>query len=100
MKTEAFEYEVKKQLGNSCSVHGLLARCKNYPLSKAMVDHDHDRIKSRRGGKVGDEVDRKLFEGERDTGLDREQRRCNGVSVGLVLLADGTTRDEVLYKGG
>ena len=67
MKTEAFEYEVKKQLGNSCSVNGLLARCKNYPLCKAMVDHDHDRIKSRRGREAGDEVNRELFKGERDS---------------------------------
>ena len=72
MKTEAFEYKVKKQLSNSCSINGLLARCKNYPLSKAMVDHDHDRIKSRGRREVGDEVDGELFEGERDTGLDRE----------------------------
>ena len=72
MKTEAFEYEVKKQLGNSCSINGLLARCKNYPLSKAMVDHDHDRIKSSRRREVGDEVNRELFKGERDSGFDRE----------------------------
>ena len=72
MKTEVFEYEVKKQLSNSCSVNGLLARCKNYPLCKAMVDHDHDRIKSRRRREVGDEVNRELLKGERDIGLDRE----------------------------
>ena len=72
MKTEAFEYEVKKQLGNPCSVNGFLTRCKNYPLSKAMVDHDHDRIKSRRGREVGDEVNRELFKGERDSGFYRE----------------------------
>ena len=72
MKTEAFEYEVKKQLGNSCSINSFLARCENYPLCKAMVDHDHDRIKSCRGGEVGDEIDRELFKGERDGGLDRE----------------------------
>ena len=72
MKTEMFEYEVKKQLGDSCSVNGLLARCKNYPLSKAMVDHDHDRIKSQGRGKIGDEVNRELFEGERDSGFDQE----------------------------
>ena len=72
MKTEALEYVVKKQLGNPSSVNGLLARCKNYPLSKAMVDHDHDRIKTRRGGEVGDEVNRELFKGERDGGLDQE----------------------------
>ena len=98
MKTEAFEYEVKKQLGNSCSINGLLARCKNYPLSKAMVDHDHDRIKSRRRREVGDEVNRELFKGERDSGLDREQRGHDGVSIGLVLLANGTTSDKVFHK--
>ena len=100
MKTEVFEYEVKKQLGNSCSINGLLARCKNYPLCKAMVDHDHDRIKSRRRREVGDEVNRELFKGERDIGLDRELRRYHRVSVGLVLLADGAASDEVLHKGG
>ena len=65
-----------------------------------MVDHDHDRIKSRRGREVGDEVNRELLKGERDSGLDWEQRRHNGMSVGRVLLADGTTSDEVLHKGG
>ena len=100
MKTEAFEYGVEKQLGNSCSVNGLLARCKNYSLSKAMVNHDHNRIKSRGGREGGDEVNGELFKGERDSGLDREERRYDGVSVGLVLLADGTTSDEVFYKGG
>ena len=72
MKTEAFEYEVKKQLGDSCCVNGLLARCKNYPLCKAMIDHDHDRIKSHGRRKVGDEVNRELLKGERYNGLDRE----------------------------
>ena len=72
MKTEAFEYKVKKQLGDSCSINSLLAGCKDYPLSKAMVDHDHDRIKACRGRKVRDEVDRELFKGERDSGFDRE----------------------------
>ena len=58
VKTEAFEYEVKKQLGNSCGVNGLLARCKNYPLHKAMVDHNHDRIKPCRRREVSDEINR------------------------------------------
>ena len=75
VKTKAFEYEIKKQLGNSSGVNGLLARCENYPLSKTMVDHDHDRIKPRRGGEVGDEVNGELFKGEGDSRLDREQRR-------------------------
>ena len=72
MKTKVFEYKVKKQLGNSCSVNGLVARCKNYPLHKAMVDHNHDRIKSCRRREIGDEVNRQLFKGECDIGLDWE----------------------------
>ena len=100
MKTKAFEYKVKKQLGNSCSVNGLLARCKNYPLCKAMVDHDHDRIKSRRRREIGDEVNEELFKGKSDIRLDWEQRRDNRVHVSLVLLTDGAPGNKVLYEGG
>ena len=100
MKTKAFEYKVKKQLCDSYGVNGFLARCKNYPLHKAMVDHDHDRIKSCRRGEIGDEVNRELFEGKSNSGLDQEQRGHNGVRVGLVLLADGTTGDKMLHEGG
>ena len=100
VKTEAFEYEVKKQLGDSCCINGLLARCKNYPLRKAMVDHDHDRIKSRGRREVGDEVNRELLKGESDSGFDREERGYNGVRIGFVLLADGTASDKVFDKGG
>ena len=56
MKTKVFEYKVKKQLGNSCGVNGFLARCNNHPLHKAMVNHNHDRIKSPRRREIGDEV--------------------------------------------
>ena len=100
MKTEAFEYEVKKQLGDSCCVNGLLARCKNYPLRKAMVDHDQDRIKPRGRREVGDEVNGELLKGESDSGYDREERGYNGVCNGFVLLADGTASDKVFDKGG
>ena len=100
MKTKAFEYEVKKQLGDSCGVNGLLARCKNYPLHKAMVDHDHDRIKAPRRRKISDEVNGELLEGESDSGLDREQRGHNRVHVGLVLLADGAAGNKVFHEGG
>ena len=100
MKTKTFEYEVKKQLGNSCGVSGLMARCKNYPLHKAMVNHDHDRIKPRRRREVGDEVNGQLFKREGDNGFDREQRWYNRVCVGFVLLADGAAGDKVLHEGG
>ena len=46
MKAKAFEYIVKKELSNPGCINGFAARSKNYPLCKAMVDHDQDRIKS------------------------------------------------------
>ena len=100
MKTKVFEYEVTKQLGDSCSVNGFQARCKNYPLCKAMVDHDHDRIKAHRRREISDEVNGELFKGESDSGLDWEQRRYNRMRVGLVLLADGAAGDKVFHKSG
>ena len=33
--------KLKKELGNSIGIDSLGARGKNYPLCKAMVDHDH-----------------------------------------------------------
>ena len=95
-----FEYKVKKQLGNPCSVNGLMARCKNYPLRKAMIDHDHDRIKPCGRREIGDEVNRELLKGESDIGLDGKERRYNGVRVSLVLLTNGAPSDEVLHEGG
>ena len=46
MKAKAFEYVVKKELSDSGCINGFAARSKNYPLYKAMVDHDQDRIES------------------------------------------------------
>ena len=100
MKTEAFEYEIKKQLSDSCSIDGFLARCKNYPLSKAMVDHNHDRIKSRGKREVSDEVNGHLFKRESGSGLDRHEGRYNRVCIGLVLLADRAASDKVLHESG
>ena len=65
-----------------------------------MVNHDHDRIKSHRRREISDEVNRELPKGERDVGLDREQRGYNRVGVSLVLLTDRTAGDEVLHEGG
>ena len=57
MKAKAFEYIVEKELGNSSCVNGFGARSKNYPLCKAVVDYNHDRIETQGWRKVGDEVD-------------------------------------------
>ena len=65
-----------------------------------MVDHDHNRIKSRGNREIGDEVDRKLLEGERDSGQDWTERRDGGMSVNLIPLANSATRNKVLDKGG
>ena len=46
METETFEHIFKEKLGNSGGINGFGARSKDYPLHKAMVDHDQDRIKT------------------------------------------------------
>ena len=38
---------------------------KDYPLHKAVVNHDHQGIMARGWGKIGDEVDRELSEWEK-----------------------------------
>ena len=64
MLSEAFEHMVKKELSNSICVNRFRARNQDYPLCKAMVYHDHEGVITVRKGKVGDEVDRELFEGK------------------------------------
>ena len=65
-----------------------------------MVDHDHNRIKTRGNREISDEVDRKLLERERDGGQDWTERRSSGMSVNLVLLANSATSNKMLDKGG
>ena len=65
-----FEYEVEKELGNSICINHFGTRGKNYPLCKAMVDHDHQRIESVGQGKISDEINQELFEGKGGGGGD------------------------------
>ena len=65
-----------------------------------MDNHDHNRIKSQGERKVGDEINRELFEGKRDSGQDWTKRGNSGMSVDLVLLANCAAHNEVLDKGG
>ena len=60
---------------------GFLSGAENYPLSKAMVDHDQQRIEARGSGEVGDQVARDLLEGARGMGLDWGQWGDGGVCV-------------------
>ena len=57
MEAEMFEHIFKEKLGNSSGVNGFGARTKDYPLHKAVVNHNQDRIKTEGGRKIGDEVD-------------------------------------------
>ena len=50
---------------------GFLGRAKNYPLSKPMVYHDHERVEVRRDREVRDKVTWDLLEGTRGDRLDR-----------------------------
>ena len=65
-----------------------------------MVNHDHNRIKSGGNREISDEIDRKLFERERDGGRDQTERRNSRMSVNLVLLANSATSNKMFDKGG
>ena len=62
MKTETLKDLGKKELGNASHVNVFGAGSKNYPLCKAMVDHDQQRIMAGGWGEISDEVNRKLLE--------------------------------------
>ena len=64
METEVFKDMGKKKLGNASSINVFGAGSKNYPLCKAMVDHDHQGIMAGGWGEIGDEVNRELLEWE------------------------------------
>ena len=68
METKSFEYVVKKELGDPSCINGFVTRSKNYPLSKTMVDHDQNKVKSQGRWKVGNEVNRELLEREKGGG--------------------------------
>ena len=41
VESEAFKYMIEKELGDTICINGLGTRDQDYPLRKAMVDHDH-----------------------------------------------------------
>ena len=52
----------KKELGNAGSIDAFEAGSEDYPLCKAMVDHDQQGIMAGGWGKIGDEINGKLLE--------------------------------------
>ena len=75
-----------------------LCGAENYPLHKAMVDHDQQRVKARGSGEIGDEVVRDLLEGAKGVGFDQDEREGGEVCVRLVLLACGTALNVLAYE--
>ena len=69
-KSEAKEDFVEKEGGDSFGGNGFLGRAKNYPLSKPMVYHNHERIEARGDREIRDKIAGDLLEGMGSNGFD------------------------------
>ena len=94
VKTEAEKYFVEEEGGDSLSCDGFLCRAENHPLTKAVVHHDQERVKTGGQGEVGDEVARDLMERKRGGGGDGCGGRGSGMCVRLVLLTGCAASNE------
>ena len=72
---------VEKEGGDPFCDDYFLGGAENYPLSKAMVNHNQERVKARGHWQVSDKVAKDLLEGSRGKGLDRSKRWDSGVDV-------------------
>ena len=72
---------MEKEGSDPFSSDCFLSGAENYPLRKAMVDHDQQRVKAGGGGEVGDEVTGDLLEGARCVGHNWCKWRDGGVCV-------------------
>ena len=64
METETFKDMGKKELGNAGSINVFGVGSEDYPLCKAVANHNHQGIMASGWGKIGDEVNGKLPEWE------------------------------------
>ena len=64
MKSKFFEDLVEKEISYSGGVDGFVARREHHPLTKSMVDYNHQRIIHVGHRKISNEVDRNLLERE------------------------------------
>ena len=99
-KSKAKEDFVKKEGGDPFSSDRFLSRAKNYPLSKPMVYHDHERIEACGHGEICDKIAGDLLKRVRGDGFDGGEGGYGGVRVNLVLLAKGTAFDVAADEGG
>ena len=63
VESKAKVYFVEKEGGHPFGHDSFLCGVENYPLCKAMVDHDQQGVETRGGGEVGDQVTGDLLEG-------------------------------------
>jgi hypothetical protein len=87
VEAESGVYFVKKKGGNPFCGGCFLGWAENYPLCKAVVDHDQEGIKAGRGREIGDEIAGELLEWSRRGGSDGGKGGYGGVRVCLGLLA-------------
>ena len=64
MEIKAFKDMGKKKLGDAGSINVFGAGSEDYPLRKAMVNHDHQGIMASGWGNIGDEVNEELLKWE------------------------------------
>ena len=95
-KTEV--YFVEEKGSYPFGSDGFLDRAENYPLRKAMVDHNQQRIEAGGSREVGDQVTGDLLEGVRCTGFDWGERGNSGVCIHRVLLAHGAAFNILAYE--
>ena len=89
MENKAFKDMGKKKLGNAGSINVFETRSEDYPLHKAVVNHDHQGIMASGQGEIGEEVNGELLEGEAQGRGDGGQGRTCGMMVYFVLLTHG-----------
>ena len=98
--SKAKEDFVEEEGGDPFGGNGFLGRAKNYPLSKSMVYHDHERIEARGFREICDKIAGNLLKGAGGDGLNGRERGYGGVRVYFVLLAEGTALDIAADIGG
>ena len=69
-KSKAEDDFVKKEGGDPFGGNSFLGRAENYPLSKPMVYHDHERIEAGGQGEIRDKIARDLLERARGDRFD------------------------------
>ena len=89
---------VEEKGSYSFSGDGFLSGAENYPLSKAMVNHNQQGVKAKGHREVSDEVTGDLLEGVGCVGHDQGERGNSGVHVRFVLLACGTAFNIFPYE--